>query len=363
MAISIRDTRARNKIQEIDGKFYKVSAKNGTKYLIENDIVYLGDSSNCKVMDRLDYRNPTLADIGFENFQDIVNTIQSAMIEVGFDESTVIANVGPKDPPILETLYDKWYAGRDVEWLYSQDAYAFETANCALRVSAEFKKDGRLGKNCTVDNVIRTFHHLGLQEASLDILDLGAGYGLSSLFLAACLPNSTVYYNELNPASRHVFKRLLDRSGLTNVKFSTPDEVDAVVALEFVEHLPKKNLDGTIKFNTGDPLTELQPSLDKIKDAGFFMYFTMWNAEWNNGKTLGHFLAYDFDGEELFFERDDKSRKPHTKYFQKCLKKRGFLRVNNVSAQHLEEPFGGKVLPWDFKGHSPWTFVKRPTRS
>ena len=46
--------RARNKIQEIDGKFYKVSAKNGTKYLIENDIVYLGDSSDCKVMDRLD---------------------------------------------------------------------------------------------------------------------------------------------------------------------------------------------------------------------------------------------------------------------------------------------------------------------
>jgi SAM-dependent methyltransferase len=340
-------------------KRYKVSAKTGAKYLIENDIVYRGASANCKVMDRLDYTAPTLAHIGFDTLQDLKGTMQGALMEVGFDESTVLANVGPKDPPILAELYDQWYADRDVEWLYSQDAYAFETAHCALRVSTEFKKDGRLGKNCTVDNVLRTFHHLGLQEASLDILDLGAGYGVSSLFLAAYLPNSTVYYNELNPASRHVFQRLLDRSGLTNVELSTPAQVDAVVALEFVEHLPKKNPDGTIEFNVGDPLTDLQPSLDKIKDAGFFMYDTMWNAEWNNGKTLGHFLTYNFDGEELFFERDDKSRKPHTKYFQQCLKKRGFLRLNNVSAEHLAEPFGGKVLPWDFKGHSPYTFIKR----
>ena len=357
--------RARNKIQEIDGKFYKVSAKNGTKYLIENDIVYLGDSSDCKVMDRLDYRNPMLEDIGFENYQDILNTIQSAMIEVGFDESEVRANVGPKDPEILETLYGKWYDERDVDWLYSQNAYAFETAHCALRVSSAFTKAGRMSKNCSVDNVIRTFHHLGLQDASLTILDLGAGFGISTLFLAACLPNSTVYYNELNPASRHVFERLLERSGLTNVKFSqtwdytdVPDDVDAVVALEFVEHLPKKNPDGTNKFNTGDPLTDLQPALDKIRKGGYFMYFTMWNSEWNNGKTLGHFLTYDFDGEEIFFEPTDKSRKPHTKYFQKCLTNRGFTRVNNVSEKHLEEPFGGDILPWDFKGHSPWTFVK-----
>ena len=80
------------------------------------------------------------------------------------------------------------------------------------------------------------------------------------------------------------------------------------------------------------------------------MYSTMWNAEQNNGETIGHFLEYDFDGEILKMPagKSAKRSRHHHKLFVSGMEKRGYKLRNG----------GRKGAEWDFKNHYPYCFTK-----
>jgi len=263
-------------------------------------------------------------------FHDLLETIYHE--ELGIDRAVFQAN-NVKDPPILYNLYPKWYQDRDAWWLYSQDEYAFETLHCNLHVTAPVSKNGKFDDKHSMTYILQ--HQLEFldydQKDSFKILDLCSGMGLTTLVLAKRFPNSTVYYNELNQGTRRVFKRLLDISGLTNVIMLDKEEIDVDVdvlcAFEAVEHIQHDTIP-----KTGQPFPWFDKFLNKLKDDGHLIYYTMWNAEFNpktGHKVLGHFREYDFDGEIIGHDPNKNGGKvTWDKDFRKCLNKRGLYNMS-----------------------------------
>ena len=254
----------------------------------------------------------------------------------------------------LKDLSDTWMTNRDTS-IYGNPDYIFETIHCSLFVTGEFKRSGVLGKNSGIDNLLRTLHHLGyynrgINNQAVTIADLGAGLGLTTLFMAMVLPAADIYYVDASSESAQLLKELMRSAKLSNIKFvnsvsECPKKIDIVTAYEFVEHV-----EDPIRKGVGIPVKAIDPWLNRIPAGGHFLYSTMWNSEQNNGETIGHFTKYDFDGElvELPHGKSAKrSRAPH-KAFVRCMNNRGF-KVRNG---------GGKRTEWDWKNHYPYCFTK-----
>ena len=174
--------------------------------------------------------------------------------------------------------------------------------------------------------------------------------GLTTLYAAKCCPLSTVYYNDTSTLSIELFKKLMSKSGLTNIvivndwKEKQNIEFDVVMCFELVEHITSDD-DKTI----GDPLAVVRSIHNQIKQGGHFLYSTMWNAEQNNGLTIGHFTTYKFNEEFVKLaagKSDIRTKMPH-KLFTKGMKALGFKARNG----------GGTTTEWDFKGHSPYCYT------
>ena len=339
----------------INGEVYLENIETGKKRIFSNNGLYLHtDENKSSLIGELMQQNkhPTLGTMfGITSLKDfLVYLSQLYEEELGIDNTTFFNNT-KKDPPILEPLYQVWQNTRDPNWLYNLKEYAFETLHCNLYVTIKNNGRGGTDRFSTIKN---TLDHLTIldyhNKDTFTVLDLCSGMGLSTLMIAKFFPNSTVYYNELNPASRKIFKRLLARSGLNNVVILNSEEVnfdlDVICGFEAVEHIPS-----AVK-GIGEPMPWLDKFLGYLKKDGHFLYETMWNAEWSlDGKVLGHFKEYIFDG--ILHAKDPNKRfADFHKEFQKCLATRNILRVDGKSS------IGYNNLKWAFRG-GPKVYQKR----
>jgi len=333
-----------------NGKTFYVSPK-GTKYLEVGNKRHRGPLTTNPILELLDYpKPPTLHEIF--NFAD-----KEAMLKWLAQEAANLTNRPITDTQayvlkgnaLLKELAKEWMSSRDIA-VYQNPDYLFETICCSLYVTGEFKKDGRLGKNSGIDNMMRTLHMLGYDKKAARILDMGSGLGFTTLYAAYFCPHATVYYNDTSPPSRLLFQKLVARSGLTNIVIlddwrEPPEELDVVMGFEFVEHISSED-DPLV----GDPILPIRHVHPHIKLGGHFLYSTMWNAEQNNGETIGHFTSYRFGDTVVNLDvgkSDRRSRAPH-KLFTEQMKKLGYKIRNG----------GGARTEWDWKNHYPYCYTK-----
>ncbi|MDZ4761123.1 MAG: class I SAM-dependent methyltransferase [Alphaproteobacteria bacterium] len=87
-----------------------------------------------------------------------------------------------------------------------------------------------------------------------NILDVGCGFGLFSLFFAASHPDRIVHGFDLNPKRIEMAKRSAERLGLKNVTFHAENAVnwmgeekfDAAYMLDIIHHIPRNAVDGLL---------------------------------------------------------------------------------------------------------------------
>ena len=339
-------------IEKINSNSYFMVNKKGVKYLVENDIRYLGDNNKRPILEDLSYSGtPTITDVlGFSNrasFEDWLSSRAANYTNTTLPQAKMNFRKGS---PLLHNMAVDWMKNRDTS-VYGHADYIYESLHCGLYVSGEIHKTGSVGKWCLLDKLCKTLDLLKLRNKNLIVVDLGAGLGLTTLWMAYFLPNSKVYYVDASPESQQIVEEMCKLKGITNLytidklEDIEEEEIDIATGFEFVEHIEDPNRKGF-----GMPFLGIDPVLKRMSSSGMFMYSTMWNAEQNNGSTVGHFLNYDFDGEVVTMPAGKspvRSRKHH-RLFVKGLKKRGFKLING----------GRKGSIWDFKGHTPYCFVR-----
>jgi 2-polyprenyl-3-methyl-5-hydroxy-6-metoxy-1,4-benzoquinol methylase len=87
-----------------------------------------------------------------------------------------------------------------------------------------------------------------------DILDVGCGFGLFSLYYAASHPERTIHGFDLNPKRIEMAQKSAERLGLKNVSFHAENAVnwrgaetfDAAYMLDIVHHVPRSAVDGLL---------------------------------------------------------------------------------------------------------------------
>ena len=325
--------------------------RKGFKQLVVGNIRYRNEKPTDPILELLDYpAPPTLEQLC--NFSDkaalMVWLATEAAVLTGRTVEEAQQSV-LRGNALLQTMSAQWMQNRDTA-IYQAPDYLFETICCSLYVTGEFKRDGRLGKNSGIDNMMRTLHMLGYDKRPSRILDMGSGLGFTTLYAAHFCPDATVYYNDTSPSSRSLFEKLVARSGLTNIVIlpdwrSPPPLLDIVMAFEFVEHISSED-DPLV----GDPLLPIRHVHPHIKPGGHILYSTMWNAEQNNGETIGHFTSYRFGDTVVHLDEgksDRRTRAPH-KLFTEQMKALGYTIRNG----------GGKHTEWDWKNHAPYCYTR-----
>ena len=187
--------------------------------------------------------------------------------------------------PAADALVEQWYQARNPGWLYTHPDYFWEGLACSHSTSAPM-----VASNFVTElKYPRYDRHESYDIKNLEwkIFDWGAGVGLTTALMASNMPNSTFYY-VATPCSREsaFFRELVQFLDLKNITFlssldEVPDDLDALVGIEIVEHFQK-------------PMKFLQPILNKVKVGGLFAHSSYWEAE-TKMPTLGHFTSYDFD--------------------------------------------------------------------
>lgn len=337
-------------VTQENGQTYYISQK-GNKFLQIGNVRYRGLKTSEPILERLDYLGaPTLNDMfGFASFNDFAKWLAVESADITGRDVDVTKSLVIKNNDVVAKMSQEWMSTRDKN-VYLNPDYLFETICCSLYVTGEFHKKGLLGKNCGIDNLLRSLHHLDYHQKECKILDMGSGLGLTTLYAAKFCPKSTVYYNDASPASKELFKRLVKLSGLTNIVIlddwrDPPQGLDIVLAFEFIEHIEHPTLPGV-----GDPMSPIQHVHSCIKPDGYLMYSTMWNAEQNNGSTIGHFTSYKFGNEMVVLphgKSDERSRLPH-RFFTNEMKKLGYSLICG----------GRKGTEWDWKNHYPYVYKK-----
>lgn len=338
-------------IENINNTDYYMVNKKGVKYLVENNIRYMGSKNTDPILEDYNYPGtPTITDVlNFNDRKDFEDWLAQRAAHYTGDTPVQAKLNFKKKSALLTQLANEWMSKRDTS-IYGDPRYLYESIHCGIYVSGEIHKTGSIGKWCEIDKLCKVFDLLKLKNKNLKIVDLGAGLGLTTIWMAYTMPNSTVYYLDASPESESIVGDMCARGGITNLKFikslgEIEGEIDVATGFEFVEHI-----EDPVEKGVGKPFLGIDSVLNKIKDNGIFMYSTMWNAEQNNGSTIGHFLTYDFDGKRLVMpagKSDVRSRKHH-RYFVEGMKKRNFHILNG----------GRRGTKWDFKGHTPYCFVK-----
>ena len=335
--------------QQINNNWYSENSKTGEKKINTHNKKFLRENSdkNSHITDAPGCKPPATIHqlLGLNGRAGLIDFLKTIYVnDLGFTAQE-FDNNKKGDPPILKPLYQKWYDTRDPNWLYNLKEYAFETFHCNLDVTVKLQKTGT-DKFAPIKNILSHLEILDFDKReSFNVLDLCSGMGLTTLLIAKRFPNAKVYYNELNPASKTIFKKLLQKSGLKNVIVLNSEEItdesieiDVITACEAVEHIPSD------KPGVGAPFPWLDKFLNKMPKGGFFLYETMWNSEWNpKHKTLGHFREYIFDKNHVK-GHPTKGGKVFHPAFQKALESRNIKRVDGKTS------LGYNGLKWSLRG-------------
>jgi len=323
---------------------------NKNKWFYRNDDVYrFHKNSNVKVMENKKFNRPHISKLGFNTYDEWIDFLFSECeSEIGLDEKIIRKELYKSNSSqILDKLSKIWSKNWDCDELYGNKFYMLETLHCGIHVTSQFQKSGYMSPNSCGEKLVRTLHQMGIQKRdekgeSFKILDLGSGLGITTLLLASYLPNSTIYYNEINPPTLKLFKKLVQKSGLTNIKMITHEEGekikdwDIIVGIEFFEHIQEKE-------SMGNPMVLVDLYLQGLKDDGIFIMNTFWDDSSQDIPSLGHFEDYLFDGEVV--NRLGKGRKSPQFMFNRCMENRGFKMLSNKF--------------WDWRNHGPNTYIRK----
>ena len=321
--------------KEINGeKFYVNKSKWFYKY---DDVYEYHKFSGTKLKRNKTFTPPNIKDLGFNDLQDFKDFV--------FNEGSKILNTTPQrlknelDKPnksqTLMNIGKLWEKNLDVDELYGNDEYLMETIHCGIHVSSSINKQGFPEINKCLYKLLLTLYQMGYvhrdrKGESFHLIDFGSGMGMTTLFLAQLLPNSTIYYNELNKKSRELFSSLLKKSGLTNVKMIEEEEwdklppLDFIVGIEFFEHIPHPE-----NSKIGSPMLVVDEWLSRMKKDGVLLMNTYWDDSNQDIPSLGHFEDYVFDDNEMV-KRWSKGKSSPQKMFDKNMKNRGFQRLDGV---------------------------------
>lgn len=330
--------------KEIDGEKYYIN-KNKWFHLY-NDVYEFHKFSNVKVKTNKTFKPPSITQLGFKDLVDLKNYIyQVTSQELGMSIDDIKEEIDkPNSSKILELIGKDWEKSLDVDQLYGNDNYLLETIHCSLHVTSSLEKNGVPQVSKCLYKLLKTFYQMGLNNNSLNIIDFGSGIGLTTLFMGLYLPNSTIYYNELNQKSRSIFKKLLKHSGLKNIKVIEEDEwdnlppLDVLVGIEFFEHIPN-----ILNPKIGDPMLVVDEWLPRCVENPMVIMNTYWNDSNQALPSLGHFEEYMFDDNEVV-KRWNRGKKSPQMMFNKCMKSRGYQRLDGIY--------------WDWRNHGVCTYIR-----
>jgi len=217
----------------------------------------------------------------------IPGVTKDSILEIYRDElsgqftDTELEQLGDKDSEILSNLLHKWRDSWDLG-IYSDPYYVFETVSCGINVTAMLQGD-KLRNTSPVIHTLMWWDHLGYEPKT--IIDVGAGVGLSSVWMASRYKNTQVYVDEISPLSVQLLRRTKKELGLENLHIGDQlDRYDAGTFYEVVEHIQSPD-DPTI----GTPFPWTDRYLERLENS--FVYSTYWTK---NESSVGHFDKYDF---------------------------------------------------------------------
>lgn len=238
--------------------------------------------------------------------------------------------------PAADALVDQWYNTRDPHWLYSHPDYFWEGLACSHSTSAPM-----VASNFVTElKYPRYDRHKSYDIKSLEwkVFDWGAGVGLTTALMAVNMPKSVFYY-VATPCSKEAafFEKLTQFLEIDNIVClpsleEVPDDLDALVGIEIVEHFQK-------------PMGFLQPILDKVKVGGLFAHSSYWEAE-SKMPTLGHFTSYDFDEAGIAYLPPKGKKNSIGRAFRNVMKARGWECLDWDPWAHKPR-FYRKIEAWD----------------
>lgn len=335
--------------KEINGETFYV---NKSKWFYKYDDVYeYHKFSGTKLKTNKTFIPPNINELGFKDVEEFKNFVFEEGGKLLGYPATKLKNELEKsnNSPTLHQIGKLWEQNLDVDELYGNDDYLMETIHCGLHVSSTINKKGFPELNKCLYKLLLTLYQMGYvhrdkEGESFHLIDFGSGMGMTTLFLGKLLPNSTIYYNELNEKSREMFKSLLLKSGLTNIKiideheWGTLPPLDFIVGIEFFEHIPHPQ-----NNKIGSPMLVVDEWLGRMKKDGVLMMNTYWDDSNQDIPSLGHFNEYMFDNNEVVKRWDKKNKSPQ-KMFDNNMKSRGFQRLDGVY--------------WDWYNHGVSTYIR-----
>ena len=318
--------------------FYQHNMHTGADRVYTHNCKFLHDTGDpSSPVIRIDARVPSISDMfgvnetlrPLEHFKRI---LRDTLIDMRFDPGQIDEVLTARHVSFFEPLYAKWNETRDANWLYSMPEYVFETIHCLLHHTAKLgnARNGTPDQFSEAHNMIAALELLYSEYDRFSVLELGPGIGYLSLLVAHRFPNASVYVEELNPQSLQLLTTLRDLSDAGNlyVNCPFPTSFDVLMAFEVLEHIPSLHYS-----SVGEPMPWLDPYLCLLKHNAYFLYDSMWGAEWQlNHRVMGHFLRYKFD--DVIHEKDPFSaRTPFYKACEEALLLRGMHRVRSFDVQ------------------------------
>jgi SAM-dependent methyltransferase len=203
---------------------------------------------------------------------------------------------------IIEVLgiEKRWYESLDKKQpdysVYSDPYYFCEVWLCWMNYSRRYIRDISNKKSLFTKSIIDDMENVNT------ILDVGCGFAYTTVALKELFPSATVYGTNIKDTPQYkIAKRFEQTEGIKIVDNLPTTEVDLLFASEYFEHFQS-------------PISHLRELLLKYNPRHLIIANTF------NGKAIGHFNEYEFNG-------DYYDGKQMSKMFNALLRVNGYISV------------------------------------